>query len=157
MDAASDAQRQLFSLVVGAPEPIRERFRGLKASAMPATALGLRIRSSWDIETVTTVTTLRGLARRIRTLSEEAAEHEHTIIQIIRSWRPDLLAQPGVGPIVAATVLCVWSHPGRIHSEAAFAMLACVAPIPANSGQITSRYRLSRRGDRQLNRALHTI
>lgn len=58
---------------------------------------------------------------------------------------------------MAATVLCVWSHPGRIHSEAAFAMLAGVAPIPANSGQVTTRHRLNRYGDRQLNRALHTI
>ena len=58
---------------------------------------------------------------------------------------------------MAATVLCAWSHPGRIHSEAAFAMLAGVAPIPANSGQVTTRYRLNRYGDRQLNNALHTV
>ena len=54
-------------------------------------------------------------------------------------------------------MLCAWSHPGRIHSEAAFAMLAGAAPIPANSGQVTTRHRLNRYGDRQLNRALHTI
>ena len=76
---------------------------------------------------------------------------------IIRTWRPDLLEEFGVGPIVAATVLCAWSHPGRIHSEAAFAMLAGVAPIPANSGQVTTRYRLNRYGDRELNNALHTV
>jgi transposase len=116
VDAASDAQRQLFSLVITAPESIRERFRGLKASAMPAVALGLRLRSTCDVETLTAVTTLRALARRIRSLSEEAAEHEQAILAIVRSWRPDLLAQLGVGPIVAATVLCAWSHPGRIHS-----------------------------------------
>jgi hypothetical protein len=40
--------------------------------------------------------------------------------------------------------------------EAAFAALAGVNPIPASSGQVT-RYRLNRGGDRQLNRALHTI
>jgi transposase len=45
---------------------------------------------------------------------------------------------------------------GRIRSEAAFARLAGVAPIPASSGQ-TIRYRLDRSGDRQLNRALHQI
>ena len=50
------------------------------------------------------------------------------MVAIIRSWRPDLLDEFGVGPIVAATVLCAWSHPGRIHSEAAFAMLARVDP-----------------------------
>ena len=49
-----------------------------------------------------------------------------------------------------------WSHKGRIRSEAAFARLAGVAPIPASSGQ-TIRYRLDRSGDRQLNRALHQI
>jgi len=75
----------------------------------------------------------------------------------VRSWRPDLLEEFGVGTIVAATVLCAWSHPGRIHSEAAFAMLAGVAPVPATSGQVTNRHRLNRHGDRQLNRALHTI
>ena len=36
-------------------------------------------------------------------------------------------------------------------------MLAGVAPIPANSGQVTTRYRLNRCRDRQLNRALHTV
>nr|WP_281281082.1 transposase [Aeromicrobium piscarium] len=74
----------------------------------------------------------------------------------MRSWRPDLLAQPGVGPIVAATC-APGPTPGRIHSEAAFAMLAGAAPIPANSGTVTTRHRLNRYGDRQLNRALHTI
>ncbi len=157
VNAAGDAQRQVFSLVIAAPEPIRERFRGQKLPAMLKTAAGLRIHASYDVETTTTLATLRSLARRARTLSDEAADHEKAILRIVRSWRPDLLEQLGVGPIVAATVLCAWSHPGRIHSEAAFAMLAGVAPIPANSGQVTSRHRLNRYGDRQLNRALHTI
>ncbi|MGV9372336.1 MULTISPECIES: transposase [Micromonospora] len=40
-----------------------------------------------------------------------------------------------MGPIVAATVLTAWSHPGRCRNDAAFAMLAGVAPIPASSGK----------------------
>lgn len=155
--AATDAQRQLFSLVIAAPEPIRARFRGQKLPAMLRTASALRLHSSWDTETTITVTVLRSLARRASALAEEAAAHEQQILRIVRAWRPDLLAQLGVGPIIAATILCAWSHRGRIHSEAAFAMLAGVAPIPANSGQVTTRYRLNRYGDRQLNRALHTI
>ena len=155
--AATDAQRQVFSLVIAAPEQIRARFRDQKLPAMLKTAAALRVHSSWDVETTTTVTALRALARRARALAEEATEHEKTLKKIVESWRPDLLAQLGIGPVVAATVLCAWSHPGRIHSEAAFAMLAGVAPIPANSGQVTTRYRLNRYGDRQLNRALHTI
>ena len=157
VNAAGDAQRQVFSLVIAAPEPIRERFRDQRLPAMLKTAAGLRVHPSWDVETTTTVITLRSLARRAGALGQEAAEHEKTILRIVRSWRPDLLDQLGIGPIVAATVLCAWSHPGRIHSEAAFAMLAGVAPIPANSGQVTNRHRLNRYGDRQLNRALHTI
>jgi len=157
VNASTDAQRQVFSLVIAAPEPIRERFRGQKLPAMIRTAASMRLNSAWDAETTTTVMVLRSLARRARVLGEEASEHEKAIRAIVRAWRPDLLVQPGIGPIVAATVLCAWSHRGRIHSEAAFAMLAGAAPIPATSGQVTNRHRLNRYGDRQLNRALHTI
>src|SRR5215211_6954331 len=100
--------------------------------------------------------TLRNLARRIRELTAEAAAHRQAILVLVRAWRPDLLARPGVGPIVAATVLCAWSHPGRCRTDAAFAMLGGAAPIPASSGQ-TVRVRLNRSGDRQLNQALYTV
>ena len=69
---------------------------------------------------------------------------------------PALLAEPGVGPIVAAQMLVSWSHPGRVTSEAAFASLAGVAPLEASSG-LRTRHRLNRGGDRALNRALHTV
>lgn len=157
VDAATVAQKQLFSLVIAAPEVLRARFRGQKIPAMIKTAAALRISQSWDTETRSTAKALKALARRSLSMSAEAAEHQRAILAIVRAWRPDLLAQVGVGPIVAATVLCAWSHPGRVHSEAAFAMLAGVAPIPANSGQVTARYRLNPYGDRQLNRALHTM
>jgi transposase len=124
---------------------------------MLTTAANLRVHASWDTETTITVVALRTLARRAHTMLKEARELQKAMVAIIRAWRPDLLEEFGVGPIVAATVLCAWSHPGRIHSEAAFAMLAGVAPIPANSGQVTTPYRLNRYGDRQLNNALHTV
>ncbi len=99
---------------------------------------------------------LRSLARRIEAATVEADELEAEILGHVRALAPQLLDEPGIGPIVAAQLLVAWSHPGRVRSEAAFARLAGVAPIPASSGQ-TSRHRLSRGGDRQLNRALHTI
>ena len=148
VNASTEAQLQLFSLVVAAPEPIRARFRGQKLAAMLNTAAKLRVHSAWDVETTSTVVALRTLARRAHAMLQEARELQKAILAIIRGWRPDLLEEFGVGPIVAATVLCAWSHPGRVHSEAAFAMLAGVAPIPANSGQVTTRYRLNRYGDR---------
>ena len=47
-------------------------------------------------------------------------------------------------------------NPERLVSEAAFAHLCAAAPVPASSGR-TDRHRLNRAGDRQANRALHTI
>ena len=157
VEAATVAQRQLHALVVTAPEPLRARFRGQTTRAMLATAARLRIQAAWDLETRETATALRALARRVHTLGTEARDHEQAILAIVRSWRPDLLEQQGIGPIVAAVVLCAWSHAGRCRHDAAFANLAGVAPIPADSGQRTNRNRLNRHGDRQLNRALHTI
>ncbi|TML80204.1 MAG: IS110 family transposase [Actinobacteria bacterium] len=86
----------------------------------------------------------------------EADELEREILVHVRALAPELLDEAGVGPIVAAQLIVAWSHRGRLRSEAAFARLAGVAPLPASSGQ-TVRHRLSRGGDRQLNRALHTI
>lgn len=156
VDASTVAQRQMLSLITAAPETIRARFRGLSTVPAATTASRLRISSSWDIETRTYAEAIRQLGRRIGAMQTEAATHEKAILAIVRSWRPDLLDQLGVGPIVAATVLCAWSHPGRCRSDAAFASLAGVAPIPASSG-LTTRHRLNRCGDRQLNRALHVI
>ncbi|WP_406030471.1 transposase [Nocardioides sp. NBC_00163] len=66
-----------------------------------------------------------------------------------------LLDKPGIGPVTAAIAFAAWSHSGRVRSEAAFASLAGVNPIPASSGN-TVRRRINRGGDRRLNRALHT-
>ena len=156
VEAAADAQRQLHALVVTAPERVRAKFRSQTTRMMITTAGGLRVPRTGDAELLAAITVLRALARRIRFLEAEALDHERTIGALVRSWRPDLLQLPGVGPIVAATVLASWSHSGRCRNEAAFAMLAGTAPIPASSGQ-TQRYRLNRAGDRQLNRALHVI
>jgi transposase len=124
---------------------------------MIATAARLRpTAASGDVEVATALTVLRDLARRIRFLEAEATGHVQAIRTIVRSWRPDLLQLCGVGRIVAATVLTSWSHPGRCRDDAAFAMLAGAAPILASSGQ-TVRHRLNRSGDRQFDRALHTV
>jgi transposase len=157
VEASSDAQRQLHALVITAPEGVRARFRGQTTAAMITTANRIRPGSArGEADVVAAITVLHALAVRIRHLQAEATAHEKAIRSLVRSWRADLLQLPGVGPIVAATVLAAWSHPGRCRNDAAFAMLAGVAPIPASSGK-TVRYRLNRSGDRQLNRALHTV
>jgi transposase len=156
VDAATTAQRQVLALIVAAPEQLRSQFRGLASTAVITKAARLRLSPGWDLETRVTAETLRALSRRCEAMRAEAADHEKAILVIVRAWRPDLLDTFGVGPIVAAVVLCAWSHPGRCRNEAAFANLAGTAPIPASSG-LTTRHRLNRCGDRQLNRALHTI
>jgi transposase len=89
-------------------------------------------------------------------LPAEAKTLERELRALVATMAPVLLGQPGVGPITAAQLLISWSPPGRLRSEAAFAMLAGAAPVEASSGQVI-RHRLNRGGDRQLNRALHTI
>jgi transposase len=130
--------------VIAAPDLLRERLRIRSTRQLVATCARLRVQARWDVETATTAATLPSLARRIRELTAEAANHRQAILVLVRAWRPDLLTRPGVGPIVAATVLCAWSpHPGRCRTDAAFAMLGGAAPILASSGQ-TVRVRLNR-------------
>jgi transposase len=103
-----------------------------------------------------TVRALRSTAQRIQRLAVEAAQLRAELERLVAAVLPWLLELPGIGPISAAQLLVSWSHAGRFRSEAAFAALAGANPIPASSGQVT-RHRLNRSGDRQLNRALHTI
>ncbi len=106
--------------------------------------------------TATARTEATRLAKRIQTIKDELADNHASITNLVTTQAPELLELPGVGPITAAIILTVWSHPGRIRNEAAFAQIAGTAPIPASSGN-TTRHRLNRGGDRQLNRALNTI
>lgn len=96
------------------------------------------------------------LAKRIHVLDEELTSNRADITRLVEAEAPELLDLPGVGAVTAAIVLTVWSHPGRIRSEAAFAQIAGTCPIPASSGN-TVRHRLNRGGDRRLNRALNTV
>ena len=154
--ARSQAVCLLKSLVVTAPLALRPRLDGLGTDALVTTCARMRGSAQHNDELRATVYVLRSTARRIQVLDQEAQAHEAELHKLIQSLVPVLLAEPGVGPISAAELVCAWSHHGRIRSEAAFAMLAGVAPIPASSGQ-TTRYRLNRGGDRNLNCALHTI
>jgi transposase len=95
------------------------------------------------------------LAKRVLALDQDLAANSKQIHDLVnQSPARDLLKLPGIGPVTAAVALSAWSHPGRVRSEAAFASLAGVNPIPASSGN-TVRHRINRGGDRRLNRALH--
>jgi transposase len=143
-------------LLVSAAPSLREGLRALPTREQLARCARLRVNPAQSSEQRATIIAIRASARRALALAEEALELEREIEPIVARLAPALLQEMGVGPIVAAQILCTYSHPGRIRSEAAFAALAGVAPLPASSGQ-TVRHRLNRSGDRQLNRALHTI
>ncbi|MFK0007849.1 transposase [Paenarthrobacter sp. NPDC090520] len=97
------------------------------------------------------------LGKRIGDLDAEIKAHGARITELVEvSEAAPLLQETGFGPVTAAICLTAWSHQGRVRSEAAFASLAGVNPIPASSGS-TVRHRLNRGGDRTLNKALHMI
>ena len=155
VDVRREALGQLRAVIVTAAEPLREQLRGLPTGALLDRCSRLR-RTHSTADELASRLVLRSLARRVQAATLEADELEHEILVHVRALAPALLDEPGIGPIVAAQLIVAWSHPGRLRSEACFARLAGVAPVPASSGQ-TQRHRLSRGGDRQLNRALHTI
>jgi hypothetical protein len=156
VDVRRVALVQLRSVIVTAPEHLREELRRLPLTQLIRRCSRFRRSCSRTPDELAIVLTLRSLARRIEAATAEADELEREIIGHVRALVPELLNESGVGPIVAAQLIVSWSHRDRVRSEAAFARLAGVAPLPASSGQ-TIRHRLSRGGDRQLNRALHTV
>jgi transposase len=153
---AADARRHLKALLVTAPEPLRAGLRGQTWLLQARACAALTAQPGDPVEYRATVRALRITAERALAAHTEAAQLGKELAILVRMVAPALLAQPGVGPVSAAQVLISWSHPGRLRSEAAFAMLAGAAPIEASSGRVV-RHRLNRGGDRQLNRALHTI
>jgi len=71
------------------------------------------------------------LAKRIVALNGELVDNRKALDAAVEETAPELCELPGVGSVVAASVLTAWSHPGRVRSGAAFAALAGICPIPA--------------------------
>jgi transposase len=156
VSARTAALNQLRNLLVTTPEPLRNQLRPLTRARLLARLTASRPDRCHDPELRGTQLALKAVARRIQQLTTEERALAREVERLTRKLAPQLLDEPGIGPLLAAQVLLSWSHPGRIRSEAAFARLAGAAPIPASSGQ-TIRYRLDRSGDRKLNRTLHQI
>jgi transposase len=96
------------------------------------------------------------LAAAVKDADRHLRRMKAQLKELVEQLAPGFLTRPGIGPVTAAVILCAYSHHGRIRSEAAFAALAGVSPLPASSGN-TVRHRLNRHGDRQLNMALDII
>lgn len=104
----------------------------------------------------TRVQIARELLLEIRRRTRRVNELEREIGTLVKGQAPELLELEGCGILTAAKLIAETAGAKRLASDAKFARLAGVAPIPASSGN-RSRYRLDRGGNRQLNCALHRI
>jgi transposase len=155
--ARTAAINELRALLVTAPAGLRDQLRALGPAALVHACTRLRPSPDPTNPEQAIKHALRSLARRYRTLTEEITDLDRQLQPLLHRACPHLLAQRGVGPETAAQLLTTaGDNPDRITTEAGFAALCGVAPVPASSGK-TRRYRLSRGGDRQANRALHII
>ncbi len=156
MKARTQTANQLRSVLVTAPQKLRERFRGLAMHHLVATAARLRPGSMRSPEAAAKLA-LRMLAARYQQLTAEIEELDAQISGLASEAAPDLVAIKGVGTDIAASLLAAaGDNPERLRSEAAFAHLCGVSPIPASSGK-TNRHRLNRGGNRDANRALYLL
>ena len=154
--ARAQATTQLHSLVSTAPQAMRDQLRALKGTDLVGRCARLRPATTAD-PTGGTKLALRSIARRCQDLTREIAAIDEALAPVVEAAAPGLVELNGVGTQVAAQLLVTaGDNSGRLRSEAAFAHLCGVSPIPASSGR-TDRHRLNRGGDRQANSALHVI
>src|SRR6266508_1759390 len=151
------AINELKAMIVTADESLRAELRGLRTSDQVAACAKFRDRPHGAVHERATRSAMRSLAQRIQLLDDEIDAHDRALRELLDQAAPQLIAERGIGYITAAQFFLAWSHPGRCHSEAAFAKLAGTSPVPATSGQNQTRHRLNRGGDRQLNRALYHV
>ncbi|RMI27530.1 IS110 family RNA-guided transposase, partial [Nocardia stercoris] len=155
--AMSIALNALRSLIGTSPEELRGQLRKMPRARLITTCnafdpdLG---RLTDPIEA--TKLALRSLAQRIGDSQAHADQIKQQLGKILEQVAPNTMGVFALGPdTAAALVISIGDNPDRLTSEAAFARLCGVAPIPASSGK-TTRHRLHRGGDRQANQALHT-
>jgi transposase len=94
--------------------------------------------------------------RRLRELTHAINLLEAEIADLVAQVAPQLLDEPGFGPLTAAKLVGEIAGAARFSSDAKLARAAGLAPIPISSGR-TDRHRLDRGGNRQINAAVHRV
>jgi transposase len=152
----TQAINQARALIVTGPEDLRARFTAHATADLVAELAALRPRPGAVVGYHTRIA-LRELGRRAEFPDSQIERLDDLIGPLVTGHAPGLLALHGVGSDTAAILLiAAGDHPERLRSEAAWAHLCAVAPIPASSGK-TVRRRLNPAGDRQANHALWRI
>jgi transposase len=133
----------------------------IEAALKPASLKGPRIRTRLTRQLARLprspqLRVAKALLKRINEISREERELLAELTGLLHAHAPQLLAHQGCGTVTAAVIIGRTAGAQRFRSEACFARHTGTAPIPASSGN-TVRHRLHRGGDRQLNRAIHTI
>ena len=128
---------QARALVVTGPDDLRTRFARHTAAGLVSGLASLRPRPG-DVVGYATRIALRELGRRAEFLDAQLERLDELIAPLVAARAPGLLALHGVGPDTAALLLvAAGDHPERLRSEAAWAHLCAVVPIPASSGKVT--------------------
>ncbi len=157
MRARVAALRQIQSLLITAPDPVRTRWADFDGEALVRDLAASRPGHACETVTTTTGQALRRLARSHQALTAEVTDIDLELRELLTDVAPALLATKGYGVVTGATLLtAAGDNPARLRSEASFAALCGAAPIPASSSR-TNRHRLNRGGNRQSNWALHQV
>ena len=152
------ALQMIHNTIVCAPDAVRDLVRDMTRMQLIRTLAAWRpdLTAYRDVEAAYRIT-LKSLARRYLELHDEIADLDMMIGAIVEDLAPDLIARNSIGHVGAAQLLLTaGDNPERLRSEAGFAALCGVSPVPASSGK-TIRHRLNRGGDRAANSALHII
>ena len=152
------ALQMIHNTIVCAPDDLRDQLRSLTRMQLVRTLASWRpdLTAYRDLDSAYRIG-LKSLARRYLELHDEIADLDVMIASIVDELAPNLIARNSIGHIGASQLLLTaGDNPERLRSEASFASLCGVSPVPASSGK-TVRHRLNRGGDRAANSALHII
>jgi transposase len=155
--ARTQANNQIGALIGASDDRLRAELRPLPARTRIHTCAAFGPPTVPGDPVATTRNSLGVLARRWQLLDNEIRLLDEQLAIVVPLAAGTLLDVFGVGIDTAGALLVTaGDNPERMHSEAAFAALCGVNPIPASSGK-TTRHRLNRGGDRQANSALWRV
>ena len=149
------ALQMIRNMIVCSPDALRDQLRSLTRMQLVRTLAAWRpdLTAYRDLDSAYRIG-LKSLARRYLELHDEIADLDAMIAAIVSELAPNLVARNSIGHIGAAQLLLTaGDNPERLRSEASFASLCGVSPVPASS----VRHRLNRGRDRAANSALHII